>query len=64
MAESYIVRIYRRDPTDPNKVVGRVIAQADAQHEGQTFTCNEELLRLLSLSSRDEACLSTPLTDQ
>lgn len=43
--ETYIIRIYRRDPRDPQQIVGRV---EDAENgDKQTFHDAEELVGLL-----------------
>lgn len=44
--ESYVVRIYRRDPKEPRRLVG-VVEQAGAEGE-QAFRDLDELLALLT----------------
>jgi len=44
--ESYIVRIYRRDKDDAQKIAGRV--ENVSQEENREFTSTSELLTILS----------------
>ena len=47
ISESYVVRIYRRDPDHPDRMDG-ILISANAEG-GQAFHGSAELLRLLTL---------------
>ncbi len=48
MMDSYVVRIYRRDPKDPRRLVG-LVERAEARGE-QAFRNSEELMAILTVS--------------
>ena len=50
--ESYVVRIYRRDPKDPRTLVG-VVEQAEAAG-GKAFHDAEELIAILVSTGPDQ----------
>jgi hypothetical protein len=59
--DSYVVRIYRRDESDPRKVTGLV--EFIEQDQVKSFTCVEELVKILDLKEEvharehnEEAC--------
>jgi hypothetical protein len=52
MADSYIVRIYRRDRADRSRVAGIVVDQQGGEEGGDSFSSSVELLRLLSLTAQ------------
>lgn len=67
--DTYIIRIYRRDPDDPIKISGLV--ETVGTEEKKVFTCIEELCKIFVPSERDSRktlrgdsvlCGSTPLT--
>lgn len=45
--ESYLVRIYRRDPRDPGSVAGLV--EIIERERSETFKSAEELMRILEI---------------
>jgi hypothetical protein len=67
--ENYIVRIYRRDATDPHKVAG--VFESVEQESQNTFTHLSSLVSLLATapsedeSADDESLIAVrePLTD-
>ncbi len=49
--DSYVVRIYRRDGKNQGKVAGLV--EVIEREQIMSFTCVEELLKILDLKARD-----------
>ncbi len=48
--DSYVVRIYRRDKSDPGKVAGQV--EFIERNQVMRFTCVEELVKILDLEEK------------
>ncbi len=49
--DSYIVRIYRRDESNPGKAAGQV--EVIEREQIVSFTCVEELLKILDLKEKE-----------
>jgi|WetSurMetagenome_2_1015567.scaffolds.fasta_scaffold1132666_2 hypothetical protein len=51
-ANSFVVRVYRIDPEDPNKITGLVEAM-DGNGERTPFTSSDELVAQLNLGAKE-----------
>ena len=53
LPESYLVRIYRRDPAGPDTAAG-IVERVDTATPPRPFQSQEELLALLGIKTDDE----------